>query len=170
MTESDCGLRDGRVVHLRAMSASDEGEILQAFERLSDEARYMRLMRVVRGIDVARLRAALASFPDAGIGVVATTPAADGIDIVGSAIAVFSDDRMRCEFAITVATDFTRVGLATILMTTLIDEARRRGAKEMEGMVLAQNQPMLRLAKRLGFSIDPEPGDPTVRICRLALA
>ena len=52
-------------------------------------------------------------------------------------------------------------------MTTLIDEARRRGLKEMEGFVLSQNQSMLRLAKRLGFRIESEPGDPSVRICRL---
>ena len=54
-------------------------------------------------------------------------------------------------------------------MTTLIDEARRRGMKEMEGFVLTQNQPMLRLAKRLGFRIESEPDDPTVRICRMTL-
>ena len=54
-------------------------------------------------------------------------------------------------------------------MTTLIDEARRRGLKEMEGFVLTQNQSMLRLAKRLGFRIAYEPGDASVRICRLTL-
>src|SRR5688572_25006794 len=153
MTGFDLPLADGRTVHLRAMTPADEAEILQAFERLSDEARYMRLMRVARGIDVQRLRKALASFPEDGIGIVATVPAADGIDIVGSTVAILADDRTRCEFAITVAAAFGRVGLATALMNTLIDEARRRGLKEMEGFVLAQNQPMLRLAKRLGFRI-----------------
>ena len=82
-------------MHLRAVSPADEAEFLQAFERLSDEARYMRFMRVVRAPDRERLRAALASFPEAGIGLVATVPADDGIDIVGSAIAVFAADRTR---------------------------------------------------------------------------
>ena len=86
----------------------------------------------------------LASFPETGIGIVATVPAADGIDIVGSAIAVFAADRTSCEFAITVASEFGGAGLATALMTALIDEARRRGLKEMEGFVLTQNQSMLR--------------------------
>ena len=90
MTDVDLTLRDGRVVHLRAPAPADEAEILQTFERLSDEARYMRFMRVVREPDPERVRAVLASFPEAGIGIVATVPAADGIDIVGSAIAVFS--------------------------------------------------------------------------------
>ena len=55
-------------------------------------------------------------------------------------------------------------------MTTLIEEAKRRGLKEMEGIVLTQNHSMLRLARRLGFRIESEPGDPTVRWCRLSLA
>jgi acetyltransferase len=167
--ERDLTLRDGRTVHLREMAPADEAEFLQAFERLSVEARYMRFMRVVHAPDRERLRAVLASLPEAGVGLVATVPADDGLDIVGSAIAVFTADRASCEFAITVASGFGGVGLATALMTALIDETRRRGVKEMEGFVLSQNASMLRLAKRLGFSIAYEPGDASVRVVRLAL-
>ena len=170
MIESfDITVRDGRAVHIRAIRLEDEAEFLQAFERLSAEARYMRFMRVVGEPDMERLRALLASFPKDGIGLVATVPATDGIDIVGSAIAVFSEDRTSCEFATTVAAAFGGVGLATALMTALIDEARRRGLQTMEGFVLAENQPMLRLARRLGFSVAPELGDATVCVCRLRL-
>ena len=102
-------------------------------------------------------------------GVVATVPAADGYDIVGSAVSVFSADRTSCEFAITVASGFGGVGLAKTLMTALIDESRRRGVKDMEGFVLAQNSSMLGLARRLGFRIEREPGDASVRVCRLTL-
>ena len=54
-------------------------------------------------------------------------------------------------------------------MKTLIDAAGRRGLQVMEGFVLAENESMLRLAKRLGFSIAPDPEDRAVRICRLQL-
>jgi len=169
MAASDITLRDGRSVHVRGLRVADEAEFMQAFQRLSSHARYMRFMRAVSEPDPERLRAKLASFPESGIGIVATVPAADGIDIVASAIAVFTGDRASCEFAITVASEFGGVGLATAMMTTLIDEARRRGLKEMEGFVLTQNQPMLRLARRLGFSIKSERDDPTVRVCRMTL-
>jgi hypothetical protein len=46
--EADITLRDGRVVHLRAIRASDEAELLQAFDRMSEAARFMRFMRVSR--------------------------------------------------------------------------------------------------------------------------
>lgn len=167
--EFDATLRDGRAVHIRAMRPSDEAEFLQAFARLGPDARHMRFMRVVREPNEARLRKVLASFPADGIGLVATIPAADGIDIVGSTVAVFTSDRTSCEFAITVAAEFGGSGLATRLMTTLIETARQRGIGEMEGFVLAVNQPMLRLAARLGFSIAPDPEDASVRLCRLRL-
>ena len=110
MVSSDITLRDGRAVHLRATRPADEAELLQAFERMSDEARYMRLMHVVREPNLERVRSVLASFPEDGIGIVATVPAADGIDIVGSAIAMFASDRTSCEFAITVDAAFGGTG------------------------------------------------------------
>ena len=55
-------------------------------------------------------------------------------------------------------------------MAALIDVARNRGLEKMEGFVLAANQPMLRLARRLGFVVAPDPDDRSLRICRLRLA
>jgi len=167
--EFDATLRDGRAVHLRAMRPSDEAELLQAFDRMSPDARYMRFMRSVREPNRDRLRKALASFPESGDGVVATVPAADGIDIVGSAIFVIGSNASSCEFAINVAAGYGAAGLGGTLMTALVAAARQRGLEEMEGFVLAENQPMLRLAARHGFSIAPDPEDRTVRLCRLRL-
>ena len=168
-SEADVTLRDGRVVHLRAMLPTDEKELLQAFERMPDEARYMRFMRFVRDANLQRLRAALDSFPEGGNGIVATVAADDGSDIVASAVFFVGEDATTCEFAISVQSSFNGVGLATALLTALIDAARTRGLKTMEGFVLKVNAPMLRLARRLGFSVAPDPDDGAIRICRLDL-
>jgi GNAT superfamily N-acetyltransferase len=168
-TDLDATLRDGRRVHVRAMRGSDDAEILQAFGRLSADARYMRFMRVVRDVDQDRLRKTLASFPEHGFGIVATVPAADGFDIVGSAIFVIDRNPSTCEFAMTVLPDYGGAGLGRILLGTLIATAKGRGLQQMEGFVLAVNQPMLKLASRLGFAIAPDPDDASVRHCRLSL-
>jgi acetyltransferase len=136
---------------------------------MSEEARYMRFMGSVGELDHERLREALAAVPESGIGIVATVPADDGIDIVGLAVYFIEHDRTHCEFAISVASRFGGVGLATTLMNALIGAAKRQGLREMDGFVLAVNQPMLRLARRLGFSIAPDADDASVRICRLQL-
>jgi RimJ/RimL family protein N-acetyltransferase len=168
-TDFDATLRDGRGVRVRAMRGSDDAEILQAFGRLSADARYMRFMRVVRDADEDRLRKTLASFPEHGFGIVATVPAADGFDIVGSAILVIDKNPSICEFAITILPEYGGAGLGRVLLSTLIATAKRRGLEEMEGFVLAANQPMLKLASRLGFSITRDPDDVSVCNCRLSL-
>jgi acetyltransferase len=48
-------------------------------------------------------------------------------------------------------------------MDVLMDVARGRGLKVMEGEVLKTNQPMLKLVKALGFRIEPHPEDDSVR-------
>jgi RimJ/RimL family protein N-acetyltransferase len=165
----DVAVRDGRTVHIRAVGPADEAELLQAFHRLGKDARYMRFMRFVNEPNLERVREVLASFPEGGSGVVATVPAADGVDIVGSATYLVGSDPTACEFAVAVVTEYCGVGLASILLTALIGAAKARGLKEMEGYVLAVNQPMLRLARRLGFTVASDPEDGTVRICRLHL-
>jgi GNAT superfamily N-acetyltransferase len=170
LTEFDFTLRDGRALHIRAMRKSDEAEFLQAFERMSAEARYMRFMRVVGEPNIERLREALASFPESGLGIVATVPADDGIDIVGSAMFLIGENPTSCEFSTTVSAHYGGLGLGRALMTALIAAAKQRGLHEMEGFMLAKNRPMLRLAARLGFNISPDPDDASVRICRLHLA
>lgn len=169
MNGVDVSLRDGRVVHLRPILASDEAELLQAFDRLSPEARYMRFMRVVKAPNPERLRQTLANFPKGGDAIVATVPAADGIDIVGSATFMILDDDASCEFAISVASRYGGAGLGRALMRLIIDAARQRGLKQMEGFILASNQPMLGLARRMGFTVAADPEDASVRICRLPL-
>ena len=167
--DSDVTLRDGRAVHIRAMRPADEAEILQAFDRLSADARYMRFMHAVREPNLERVRKVLASFPESGLGIVATVPAGDGIDIVGTAVFVIGSDPATCEFAMTVAADYGGAGLGRTLLTVLVDSARRRGLREMEGFVLGVNKPMLGLAARVGFSVSRDPDDTGVRICRLRL-
>jgi hypothetical protein len=139
---SDLRLRDGRVVHLRAATPADEAEFVQTFERLSREARYMRFMRVVREPDLAQLRTVLASFPEAGIGLVATVPADDGIDIVGSADRGL---RRRADRASSPSRSRrrSRRPASRPRDDRAHHEARRRGRTAMEGFVLTSNQPML---------------------------
>jgi L-amino acid N-acyltransferase YncA len=162
-------LRDGRSVHLRALQSTDADELLQAFGRLSANTRYMRFMRAVGHLDPGELRRSVAQLLERGLAVVATVPAADGIDIVGGASCVVGNDPHVCEFAITVSDGWDGVGLGSRLLRELIEAARRRGLRRMEGYVLATNQPMLQLAKALGFDSRPDAEDYTVRIVQLDL-
>lgn len=166
----DVKLRDGRVVHLREMEPADEAEILQAFERIGPDARCRRFMRPVPEANVDRLHKALSTLTRDGLGLAATVPAEDGFDIVGTAIYINSPGGKSCEFAMTVVDAWAGAGLGRVLLGALVEAARANGLAEIEGFVLADNAPMLRLASKLGFQVGRHPDDFGLRVCRLALA
>ncbi len=74
------------------------------------------------------------------------------------------------EFAVVVQPDVKGRGLATHLMRRLLDWARQHGVKHVVGEILAENTPMLDLARHLGFTLDYAAGDAQVIKAHLSLA
>jgi RimJ/RimL family protein N-acetyltransferase len=157
-------LRNRRRVTLRPIREADAAELVQAFERLSATSRYLRFMQHKKQIDAGVLHRGVRPLAGEEFAFVATVPADDGYDIVGAARFVRAtgedgapaDD--TCEFAITVAEDWRGSGLATELLASLVRRARHEGYRTIEGHVLAENAPMLALARRLRFRVEPQPG------------
>ncbi len=156
-------LRDGRQVLIRAVRPDDADEIRQAFDRMSTESRYMRFMQHKRELDPDRLQHGVHPAAGREFVLVATVPAADGIDIVGAVRYVAAPARGTCEFAVTVADDWQRVGLAATLMRSLMRRAARDRYRTIEGLVLRDNAAMLELARRLGFKVHFVPDDGSLR-------
>ena len=77
---------------------------------------------------------------------------------------IINPDGNSCEFAVVVGDAWARKGIGTQLMRQLIDVARGRGLNTMEGEVLANNRPMLDMARNLGFSILPSQDEPSVML------
>jgi len=162
-------LRDRRLVRIREIRPEDRDEIRQAFIRLSTHSRYTRFMSSVREPTPRMLDYAVARQRDRDLSLVAEIDAPDGIDIVGGARYYTDAEGLSYEFAITVVDDWQGTGLASRQMRELIQAARARSIPRMEGFVLAGNRRMLSLAERLGFSVDADPDDATVKIVRLDL-
>ena len=62
----------------------------------------------------------------------------------------------------TVRSDIKGIGLGYVLMQTIIDYARVRGIGEMFGIVLRENERMLKICREMGFTLRAVPDDPTV--------
>jgi acetyltransferase len=74
-------------------------------------------------------------------------------------------DRVQAEFGVLVRSDLKGRGLGRMLMTRLIDYARREGVGELVGLVLPDNRRMLSLCRELGFSISGfRPGDDLIQV------
>ena len=73
------------------------------------------------------------------------------------------------EISVAVADDWQRRGLGNRLLASLIDYARAHGVTRLYSMDSLANQRMRKLARDLGFSERPDPGDSSQVICSLDL-
>ncbi len=80
---------------------------------------------------------------------------------LGDVRAWFDPDNIRTEFAVVVGDEVAGLGLGKLLLNRMIEYGREKGTLEIVGTVLADNQPMLGLVKRLGFSRTKVPGEDT---------
>ncbi len=62
-------------------------------------------------------------------------------------------DQVQAEFSVLIADQIQGIGLGSGLMDKMIQYCQEQGTMEMMGTVLADNGPMLKLAKKLGFKV-----------------
>lgn len=84
--------------------------------------------------------------------------------IVGVSRYITNPDQSSCEFALVVADDFNGKGLGSRLMLSIMDVARDKGLSEIDGLVLANNPPMLKLMRSLGFTVKTYADDPDFKL------
>ncbi len=94
----------------------------------------------------------------------------DGQEVeLGVARYAINLDGVSCEFALVVDDRWQKQGIAHKLMDVLMDVARGKGLKTMEGEVLKSNNAMLKLVQGLGFRVEPHPEDDSLRWISRAL-
>jgi acetyltransferase len=144
-------LPDGTDIVIRPIRPED-AEMEQEFVRnLSKESRYMRFMQALRELTPDMLVRLTQIDYDREIAFVALTRQ-DGKEVeMGVARYAINPDKTSCEFALVIADAFQNRGLGGVLMQTLIDTARAKGLRTIDGEVLAHNTGMLKLIQRLGF-------------------
>ena len=84
--------------------------------------------------------------------------------MMGVSRLVMAADRETAEFAVIVADPWQGKGLGPKLVEGVIAIAREQGVKLLLGDVLAPNQPMLDMVKRLGFSLTRKIESQTFRV------
>ena len=83
--------------------------------------------------------------------------------LLGVVRVIADPDYTRGEFAILVRSDLKGRGLGWQLMQHLIAYAKAEQLQELHGAVLSGNTTMLEMCRQLGFAIEAEPGDSTIR-------
>src|SRR5512143_2614176 len=148
----------------------EDAELTQRFVRsLSEESRYFRFMDAVSELSPAAL-ARLTQIDYTREMAFLALAEIEGREVeLGVARYAINPDGESCEFALVVSDQWQKQGIGHKLMDVLMDVARARDLKVMEGEVLKTNRPMLKLAEGLGFRIEPHPEDDAVRRISRAL-
>ena len=151
-------LPGGESVTVRPVGASD-AEMLQAYVReLSASARYNRFFGPLRELPPAELARVTQMNGPSRTTLIAEIASPRPVIIGELRYAVLS--AAACEFAISVADNWRRRRLGTLLLGAL-------GVERLVGDVLRSNEPMLAFAHKAGFGIAARSGDPrTVRIVK----
>ena len=155
-------LADGREVLVRPIRAGDEPGEHEFLERLSGDTRRRRFMRYAGAADGALVHFFSHIDYDRHMAFVCEATIDGAPQLVGDARYVANPDGRSCEFGVVVADDWHHTGIAQLLMSELMREARRRGFETMEGLVLRDNADMIGFVSALGFSVSEAPQDPTL--------
>jgi acetyltransferase len=78
-------------------------------------------------------------------------------------------DRSLGEYALLVRTDLQGQGLGWALLQQVVDYAKAEGIGRIEGMVLSENEAMLRMCKEFGFAITHQTDQPGLALVALDL-
>ena len=162
-------LDDGRELRLRPIVPEDAEPIRAGFPLLSADEVRARYLHAMKALSEDYLHALTHPQPGRDFVLVLAEPLTPGEALIG-AVARLSQqpDTRNAEFAILVSRFLAGQGLGRLLMKKLIAHAKRRRLDEIQGDVLEDNVPMLKLAQSLGFRRESGDAPGSVRI-RLSL-
>ncbi len=163
---------------LRPIHPNDAQMLQVLMHHLSHESRYFRFVSSIKELPPSMLARFTLIDYDREMALVAvvkerstdeTGEAVETDRIVGVSRYVTNPDQSSCEFGLVVADDFNGKGLGSRLMESIMEVAREKGLTEIDGLVLANNADMLKLMKKLGFTVKPYADDPDFKLVTHAL-
>jgi acetyltransferase len=157
---ADVPLRDGTVLHVRPIMPEDAELERDFVHGLSEQTRYYRFFYRLHELTPAMLARFTQVDYDRELALVALAEKGGKPEIVGVARYIGNPDHESAEFAVVAADAWQGRGVGWVLMQRLIDCARTRGLKRLEGAVLRSNQNMVRFTEKLGFVIHDDPDEP----------
>jgi acetyltransferase len=151
-------LRSGLEVFVRPIRPEDQPAHMTFVAHLTPEDLRFRLLGVIRDIPPSEMARLVQIDYDREMAFIATRADERGRPETLAVVRTVADpDHRRAEFAVMVRSDLKRSGLGTALMKKMIAYCRSRGTEEIVGQVLADNQAMLNLIRKLGFAVRPLP-------------
>ncbi|EFK10273.1 putative acetyl coenzyme A synthetase (ADP forming), alpha domain protein [delta proteobacterium NaphS2] len=146
--------RQGLNLFLRPIKPEDAPMLLALFESLSRESIYYRFFSPLKSLSHKMLVVFTQIDYDKDMGIVAMDAAEPEECLLGVARLIRKPGGTDAEFAVVVRDAFHGKGIGASLMRHLLFIAQKEGLTEVWGTILFQNTQMLKLARKIGFSME----------------
>jgi len=166
---SQLQLADGTNIKIRPIRPEDASIEQNFIRELSPQSKYFRFMQGINELTQQMLVRFTQLDYNRELALIAVLEGYDDETELGVARYVMNPDGDSCEFALVVADKWQHKGIGSYLMNALIDAARQRGFKIMDGEILANNRNMLELVESLGFKINTSPDDFGIKVASKSL-
>jgi acetyltransferase len=160
-------LQDGTKVLLRAIRPEDEPAEQEMLSSLSHETLRTRFFSAIKDISHEWLILFCNIDYDRHIAIVAETEKDGKKSMIGVARLIMDQDMTSGEVAFLVQDKYQGKRLGSKLVEMLIEIAREKGLEEVRADVLTENERMLHVFKRLGFSTHFVPGGTSEALLKL---
>lgn len=161
-------LRDGTPVTIRPIRPEDEPLMVKFHQTLSERSVHLRYFAPLQlNARVAHERLSRICFIDYDRETVLVVerrePASNEAAILGVGRLSKVHGRNEAEFALTVSDQWQKHGLGTQLLKLLVQVGREEKLERITAAILAENHEMQRIARKVGFKVDPVLGGPECR-------
>ena len=145
------------------MRPEDEYLVADFLSKCSEDTVYFRYFKLIRHWTHEMLIRITQNDYDRELGLMAMGQPPGPEVMLGVGRLYLEPDRESAEFAVIVADPWQGKGLGPKLLEEVIRIAREQGARRLVADVLAQNQPMLEMVKKAGFTLQKDPEAQTFR-------
>lgn len=160
---SDVTLHTGQAIHLRPIRPEDEPGLAEMLKNVSRETLYMRFFGYIPKINHTWLTRFTHIDYDREMAIVAVkTEIKEGktTEIITGIVRIIEDAwRESAEYSILVADNWQGHGLGNILTDHILEIARKRDIKKIVASVLPNNESMIKLFIKKGFTLDKKYPD-----------
>jgi acetyltransferase len=168
--EEKLRLADGGEVLVRPIRPDDERFYHRFFDLTTPEDIRLRLFAPVKEFSHSFLARMTQIDYAREIAFIALRRQSDGSEEMLGVVRFFADpDYEKGEYAVLVRSDLKGLGLGWLLMRKLIGYAKAEGLKTLYGKVLCENTGMLKMCRKLGFSVSRDPEDESIFVVTLDL-
>jgi RimJ/RimL family protein N-acetyltransferase len=164
---ADETLRDGGLVHVRAITPDDRDRLAAHFHSLSEESVYHRFFGLKHHLSEQELTYLTRLDFVNHVGLVATLYLDGNEQFIGVARYIRGDDLKRAEVAFAVSDAHQGRGVGTLLLDHLGRIARAAGIEIFEAIVMSDNSKMLEVLDHSGYPLSRKSENGTVRVTML---